>query len=1040
MKNYVIYLLFSFLLCWNPIVLTGVSGNTPEKVSLQRAEVLVNRLSDDPWLLAPGGSTLAWDESYTLHALMDLYEATKDTKYLEMVAVRGKNMLSHRDDKRGITDGSGESRPAWSVGAEYVVAEGALLTTTGDEILKLRSTVSAYNNSTTVEVIPSGDGQRFKLEVRNELIGRYETFNDLDRNFSSSYIINAINDPLAPYSPNGGTYTDQKSRLIRIEEVKTDVSGVLADQKISLTPIPLAFAGYVGVLYYPLMRFAEAVKNDPSLIDFIPDADIFIEAAEESYTDLSARLWRDGPNADEGYYLTSEKGESMPADHVGQPFNSLAKHVCTELILYRLTDKPQYLDRSTKMIHLFSNRLEYDSSNDLYIWDYWYEPMTTTGWGPDDDISYNTKVYPAYASFEDISHAGHNIMMVMAAYRAGIVFNETHVKRFANTFLKNVITPDRTKVTRFVDGKGDYQDYFNAIHQWFVLAELEPEVAVAGKEIYNNRTEETLPYTAKLLTFEETLDFDTSIPNADGVLFVKKDAVGNNCGDSWTNALPELADALESAKRNNKIKEIWVAKGRYKPLYSPVDLSEAGRENTFLLVKDVKIYGGFDPDAGISDLSHTRVLPGAGNPSPEGATVLSGDVDNDGAYEGNAYHVLVAAGDVGEALLDGFVITGGYGNAGTNRIVNGISVSPMYGAGIYNHSSSPKYVNVSIIANKTYATANTYGGGIYNNTGSPEFFNVHIADNEAVATGGANAVAYGGAVYSAAAAGNPTSPKFTNVCIVNNKASTVETSGLCVAGAMYGNNCPAILTNVLISGNSASSSSGNAQGGGLYWATAFPTLINVTVSGNTVASISGTPLNNEAHNMGTTIIRNSVIYSDSPNAIINAGSITANLVENSLVQGRTTTAANNNIISNSITGATALFTDPAAGDYTLKAGSPLIDKGNNSFFDLSLTATDLAGYLRIQDGTIDIGAFEFGGNIAALPHILKENALSVYPNPVRDVLYVRSSGASVTVVKIYSLQGVLALQAVGDRVDVSSLATGIYFVNINGERVKMVKK
>ena len=541
------------------------------------------------------------------------------------------------------------------------------------------------------------------------------------------------------------------------------------------------------------------------------------------------------------------------------------------------------------------------------------------------------------------------------------------------------------------------------------------------------------------------------VPDANGIVYVKKGGAGDNSGDSWANAIPELADALKEAFSHTGIKEIWVAKGTYTPMYCKIGaatatvFADAGRDNTFSLVKNVKVYGGFDPDAGISNLSHDRVLPGAGNPSPEGATVLSGDIDGDGTFAGNAYHVVVAAGNVEEALLDGFVITKGYGNetpvAAAYITINGVAVQYGWGAGIYNRSTaalgdcSPKYVNVSVIENKIYATSAVYGGGIYNNSATPEFFNVHIADNEAIVTGG-SVVAYGGGVYNAAAAaGQPlTAPMFTNVYIVNNKASTVETSGLCTGGAMYSNNALVIFTNAFISGNSVSSSSGNAQGGGFYLAgAASPTLTNVTISGNTASAITGTasPFA-ECYGLTSSTIRNSVIYGNGVSALGTA------IMENSLLQGQDATT-NGNIAASAITGGVAdLFTDPEAGDYTLKAGSPLIDAGNNDFFDLLLSATDLAGNARIQNDRIDIGAFEY--STPSSVRVPEKALLDVYPNPVSDVLYVKSFGDSLPVVKIYNLQGALALQDTGDKMDVSSLPAGIYIADINGERVKIVKK
>ncbi|MEM6297147.1 MAG: choice-of-anchor Q domain-containing protein [Bacteroidota bacterium] len=53
-----------------------------------------------------------------------------------------------------------------------------------------------------------------------------------------------------------------------------------------------------------------------------------------------------------------------------------------------------------------------------------------------------------------------------------------------------------------------------------------------------------------------------------------------------------------------------------------------------------------------------------------------------------------------------------------------------------------------------------------------------------------------------------------------------------------------------------------------------------------------------------------------------------------------------------------LFTDAASGTFTLQAGSPAIDEGNNADIPTGVT-TDFAGDQRIQSGTVDMGAFEF---------------------------------------------------------------------------------
>jgi len=135
------------------------------KISVKRAVELYEKgYQEDPWVKHPDAATLAWGEFYTLQALVDLYEATNDRKYLEEVAFRGDRMLTHRDDKRGVIDGSGISRPAWTMGQDFVTAEAKLLDGSGHPVIELRSTTFDYNNSTQVTLEPIGRS-RFNLVV-----------------------------------------------------------------------------------------------------------------------------------------------------------------------------------------------------------------------------------------------------------------------------------------------------------------------------------------------------------------------------------------------------------------------------------------------------------------------------------------------------------------------------------------------------------------------------------------------------------------------------------------------------------------------------------------------------------------------------------------------------------------------------------------------------------------------------------------------------------------------------------------------------------
>jgi len=282
------------------------------------------------------------------------------------------------------------------------------------------------------------------------------------------------------------------------------------------------------------------------------------------------------------------------------------------------------------------------------------------------------------------------------------------------------------------------------------------------------------------------------VPDANNILYVNKTATGNSSGNSWANAIPELADALIWAN-NNKVDftttplQIWVAGGTYKPLYSPEDGANFGtdqtRDNTFLLVNNVELYGGF---AGTETAVADRNLSLTAN-----KTTLSGDLGTVDDNTDNTYHVVVSAGEVGSAKLDGFNLVEGNANYdGFGPItVNTKTIAGYYGGGMVNKESSPSLTNVSLSGN----TASYDGGGMYNYNSSATLTNVSLSGNTA---------SYGGGMY-------------------NYNSDPI----------MYNYNSDPILTNVSLSGNTAS------YGGGMYNYNSSATLTNTILLGNT-ASIS----------------------------------------------------------------------------------------------------------------------------------------------------------------------------------------------------------
>jgi|GEM_PF-349683 len=399
------------------------------------------------------------------------------------------------------------------------------------------------------------------------------------------------------------------------------------------------------------------------------------------------------------------------------------------------------------------------------------------------------------------------------------------------------------------------------------------------------------------------------VPDANGVIYVNK-AVnsGNASGDSWANAVSELADALKEAKTNTAVKAIYVAKGTYYPMYTPATADVNGvavtnRDKTFLLVKDVKIYGGFDPENGLNDLS-TR------NPKIA-LTTLSGDIGIAGTDADNVYHVVVSAGHMGSAGFDGFTVTRGYAMGGDGGSTYSVKM---------NNIDIPRF----------------WGGGFYIIGGSPAIANVEVTNNSAAAQGGGIEL-------------KDSFSTITNVSISGNHAGGD-------GGGIFNANASPVLTNVLIYNNSAS-----VRGGGMVNGISSPVLTNVVIANNG----SGGLVN---HSGSSPLIRNSILYGNAIYDLFN-NSITGDhpLISYSLVGGTGGSTAWNS--PGSIDDGHNIDTDPQFidapnGNYALKVGSPAINSGDNTVFnpgkipDLSAINTDMAGNVRMADGTIDIGAYE----------------------------------------------------------------------------------
>ena len=235
------------------------------------------------------------------------------------------------------------------------------------------------------------------------------------------------------------------------------------------------------------------------------------------------------------------------------------------------------------------------------------------------------------------------------------------------------------------------------------------------------------------------------------ITYVTVEGAGTQDGTSWDNALP--GDSLQTAiiHRPGFNREVWVAKGTYKPNSWPNDISEdTEREKCFAIVYGV--YGGFYGTE--TDISQRDIK--------KNETILSGDIGIEGDNSDNCYYVINAWSYIllpeYNHIIDGFTITGGNANGDWG-----------YGAGMLFTNTAPTIRNCTFKDNHA-----TEGGGaianMFNYDTSITIENCLFYDNSSKK---------GGAIFSFGQ-----SIIVTNCTIVNNTA-TEEGGAMWLYGTTY---------------------------------------------------------------------------------------------------------------------------------------------------------------------------------------------------------------------------------------------------------------
>ena len=512
-------------------------------------------------------------------------------------------------------------------------------------------------------------------------------------------------------------------------------------------------------------------------------------------------------------------------------------------------------------------------------------------------------------------------------------------------------------------------------------------------DFYGRSVSEQGTYTHRMYANEECDSVITLNLTVRKIFYVTPTGAGTHSGATWQNAM-ELQEAMDAASSyTNATPFIYVKKGTYT--------GNATSVNCYEIKPNVRVYGGLNgTEAPDFDLN---------NRNPNNISTLNGNNVRRVLYQNVNFTEATAS------VIDGFTIRGGaadsVGEGGAvylrkyctlrNCVItaNNASIGYRKGVAVFNNGGTLEncdihHNSVTLSGNGTYTVR---GVGVYSVEGIIK--NCTIRNNTTVFDNtNSNLTVEGGGLYLYKG------HTVTGCRILQNSASKgggvfVGDGGTYVRGYVTFTSC-------VISNNTARS-----DGGGVnmaYFNGDFRTCFNQCLIGNnTSETFLGGGVNDKAHSIfiNCDIVRNygGGIRSSSRGTTLNNSIVWGNSsqLETSSVNGVFNIV--NSAISGSYSGAIPLeeensgvgfgypnFTNPTAeagvdannaiGDWTLQPGSACIGMGRN---DLATTETDLAGNPRIQQGNIDIGAYESAHG----------NAFTLQPEAGSNIIYVTTTGA-----------------------------------------------
>ena len=418
-----------------------------------------------------------------MESLLNIYDLTKDTRYLEIFVEHADHVLQVRDDRAGRPDFTGRLRPGWQSGGYYTLGVPVILPDEhGSPSLEIQGIHWAGNNHTVIEITRS-EGEHFTLIVRNDF-RRKEPLEVRFEKLTMESVEEVVNAGLSPNSwvrvrvvgdspPSQGVWPLSETYTMVIHELHTPIIGL------------------------PFLQFADLVFRNPELVQYQSKAEKYLDAFEQSFQDYSDS-WREDT---EGGYFVFEPGGKFWASGLPVPYNGLSANGRFLLWLWRVTGNAEYLGKATALARKVRAGITFLPDGTLTM-PYWVKgSLPYTGWenrdtDPVNDLYSRSDPNPAT---EDVSHFSLTLDFMVEAWRMGEVFQEGDLKAAARTFTKRLWNPSNAKpeelcdtdwrkgfyLAHNLDGKG--RAYDHAVGAFAALSRWEPAILAHALEVYEAR-------------------------------------------------------------------------------------------------------------------------------------------------------------------------------------------------------------------------------------------------------------------------------------------------------------------------------------------------------------------------------------------------------------------------------------------------------------------------------------------------------------------------------------------------------------------------